>query len=575
MNKRRSLLLLCALTTMLGAMRFAAAEPVNQVITLEAGWNAVFFEVEPSNTDPAVVFAGLEGEENLLSVWTWNPNAGTVEFIQNPTQLIPSSPQMLNYKPDDPEKIVTNLYAIHGNQAYLINVSSDATLTVTGEPKVPNTNWKPNSFNLVGFHVDAVSPPFFNTFFGPSSAHNGSLIGRDTPEFYRLDNPTASWVEVNKDDKYMAIRMKKGEAFWVYTQGSSEFNGPVAVQLERADGLHYGDTLTRQDVVFKNDSDVQQTISMSLSEGAPSSRLFYWKLNEASNIFEWVAFPPADLAIAPGESQRLSLGVKRDGLTSADSLTGNINVDADGTVFQIPLSLEGIDVAGLWVGQAVVNKVSEVQSESTDTTATGSAFSFRIIVHVDDTGQARLLSHVIQMWDKGAEADEKSDPPVVKREAGPVLFTDDGLMPNYTGTTMRDGKTVGRRISAPAFHHFGQSEPMGGNFGIQAGVLTTELNLSATDPTNPFNHLYHPDHLVESATFDIKREITLTFQDQDADGNNIVGSNGLGWGSLDMGGIYQETINGIHKKEITVKGTFLLHRVSKVSKVSKKESLQQ
>jgi hypothetical protein len=150
-----------------------------------------------------------------------------------------------------------------------------------------------------------------------------------------------------------------------------------------------------------------------------------------------------------------------------------------------------------------------------------------------------------------------------------VLFTDDGLMPNYTGTTMRDGKTVGRRISAPAFHHFGQSEPMGRNFGIQAGVLTTELNLSATDPTNPFNHLYHPDHLVESATFDIKREITLTFQDQDAEGNNIVGSNGLGWGSLDMGGVYQETINGIHKKEITVKGTFLLHRVSK------KESLQQ
>jgi hypothetical protein len=30
-----------------------------------------------------------------------------------------------------------------------------------------------------------------------------------------------------------------------------------------------------------------------------------------------------------------------------------------------------------------------------------------------------------------------------------------------------------------------------------------------------------------------------------------------------MGGTYQETINGIHKKELTIKGTFLLHRVSK------------
>jgi hypothetical protein len=557
MNKRRSLLLLCALTTMLGTMRFAAAEPVNQVVTLEAGWNAVFFEVEPSNTDPAVVFASLGA--NLLSVWTWNPNAGTVEFIQNPVQLIPSSPQMLNYQPDDPQNIVTNLYAIRGNQAYLIHVSAGATLTVTGEPKVPKINWKPNSFNLVGFHVNAVNPPLFHDFFEPSSAHNGEFVsGRATPEIYQLDNATSSWVPVLSP----SVPMKKGEAFWVYTQGSSEFNGPVAVQLERADGLHYGDTLTRQDVVFKNDSDEQQTISMSLSEGAPSSRLFYWKLNEASNIFEWVTFPPANLAIAPGESERLSLGVKRDGLSSADSLVANIDVEAGVTVFQIPLSLEGIDVAGLWVGQAVVNEVNEVNAVAPDnvkTTPTGSEFSFRIIVHVDDGGQAKLLSHVIQMWDEN----------LPNGPAGPVLFTDDGLMPNYTGTTMRDGKTVGRRISAPAFHNFGQSEPMGGNFGIQAGVLTTTLDLPENDPTNPFIHRYHKDHLIpgddtpEDQKYSIERAVTLTFQDQDADGNNIVGSNGLGWGSLDMGGVYQETINGIHKKELTIKGTFLLHRVSK------------
>jgi hypothetical protein len=552
MNKRRSLLLLCALTTMLGTMRFASAVPVNQVVTLEAGWNAVFFEVEPTNIDPDVVFASLGA--NLLSVWTWNPNAGTVEFIQNPTQLIQSSPQMLNYQPDDPQNIVTNLYAIRGNQAYLIHVSAGATLTVTGEPKVPNTNWKPNSFNLVGFHVNADNPPLFYDFFEPSSAHNGEFVsGRATPEIYVLDNATSLWTAVDA-----SIPMKKGEAFWVYTQGSSKFNGPVAVQLERADGLHYGDTLTRQDVVIKNDSDEQQTISMSLSEGAPSNRLFYWKLNEATNIFEWVTFPPANLAIAPGESQRLSLGVKRDGLSSADPLAANIHVEAGGTVFQIPLSLEGIDVAGLWVGQAVVNKVSEVQSSTSEITPAGSAFSFRIIVHVDNGGQATLLSHVIQMWDEN----------LPNGPAGPVLFTDDGLMPNYTGITMRDGKTVGRRISAPAFHNFGQSA-LDGSFGIQAGDLKTMLNLPADDPTNPFIHRYHKDHLVPGDNtpleqkYSIDRDIKLTFQDQDADGNNIVGSNGLGWGSSDMGGTYQETINGIHKKELTIKGTFLLHRVSK------------
>ena len=424
-------------------------------------------------------------------------------------------------------------------------------------------------------------PPLFHDFFAPSSAHNGDFItGRNTPEIYVLDNATSSWVEVPmpSDPIKPSDVMKKGQGFWVYTQGSSTFNGPVSVQLERGDGLHYGDTLTTQDVVFKNDSQNDpQLISLSLSAGAPADVLYYWNLN-TENIFEWAAFPPVDLDIALGESQRLTLGVKRAGLTSADLLAANIDVtDGAGTTFQIPLSVNGIDFAGLWVGQAVVNKVNqpsldniatpEVEPESIAPLNTGSEFSFRIIVHLDNTGQAKLLSQVIQMWDK--------DIP------GPVLFTDDALIPNYSGSTLRDGKSVGRRISAPAFHKFKPSllAPVGA-FGQQSvegvgGVLTTTLLLPANDATNPFIHRYHPDHLVpilgdpvpenntpEDQVYAINREIKITFADQDADLNNIVGSSGLGWGSSDMGGIYEEKITGLHKDDLYIKGTFLLHRVS-------------
>jgi hypothetical protein len=104
----------------------------------------------------------------------------------------------------------------------------------------------------------------------------------------------------------------------------------------------------------------------------------------------------------------------------------------------------------------------------------------------------------------------------------------------YTGTTMRDGKTVGRRISAPAFHSFGQSALVG-SFGVESGVLTTTLTLSATDPTNPFIHRYHPNHLVPivndpisanntpaEQVYEIVRAITLRFADKDADNNKGV-----------------------------------------------------
>lgn len=562
MNKRTGLMVLIVAITLVGSMRFVTADPVDQNIDLVAGWNAVFLEVEPTDTDPAVVFASLGVD--VESVWAWNANAGSVdsvEFIQNPTQPIPATPQMLTYQPSNP--MVTNLSGIHGNQAYLIKMSDPitgtTTLTVNGEPKVPHKNWKQNSFNFVGFHVDGATPtsaPFYHAFFDSSSAHNGSFVGRETPEIYRLDNSVPdepNWVEVTDG----GLRMKKGEAFWIYTHGSSNFNGPVAVQLEQTGGLHYGDALTTQDVVFKNDSgDDQQLISLSLS-GAPANlQLFYWHLN-GSNTFEWAPFPPANRDIAPGESERLTLGVKRAGLTAADFLKANIDVtDSAGTTFQIPLSVDGIDFAGLWVGQATVNKVNEVQAGDTPT-ATGSEFSFRIIIHVADNvdpnnGEINLLSQVIQMYH---EVDKKM-----------VLFTDDALIlnPEFSGSTMRDGKPVGRRISAPGFHNFNQS-PLApiGNFGTQGGALTATLNLPPNDPTNPFNHLYHPDHLVENGTFNIDRSITITFDDVDEDDNNIVGSSGLGWGSSDMGGVYEETITGLNDSELKIKGTFLLHRVSK------------
>lgn len=560
MNRHTGLAVLFVLAAFHWTVPFALAKPVEQIVTLNSGWNAVFLEVEPADVDnhPSVVFAGLGAD--LLSVWAWNSNAGTVdtvEYIQNPNELIDTGSQMLNYQPGNPG--VSNLHAIRGNQAYLIQMANPltgaGTLAITGEPKVPDVNWKPNSFNFVGFHVDVASPPNFHDFFKSSSAHNGDFVAdRTEPEIYVLDNATSSWVEVPFSEA-----MKKGEGFWIYTKGSSEFNGPVSVQLERADGLHYGDTLTTQDVVFNNDSASEKTISLSLpANGVP---LYYWNVNTANNIPTWSQFPSGNmnLVIAAGESQRLSLGVNRSMILATEA---NIGVtDSQGTSFEIPVSVASIDYAGLWVGQAVINKVSEVRINNTPV-PTGTEFSFRLIVHLDETapGTARLLSEVFQMWDEQI-------PP------GPVLFTDDALIPNYSGATLRDGKPVGRRISSPAFNNFKQQE-MGGAFGQQDSTLTVTLVLPVDDPANPFVHRFHPDHLLPDLDtpperqFAITRDISMTFQDTDADGNNIVGNSGLGWGSSDMGGIYEETLEGLNKAPIYVKGFFLLHKVSDVGTLS-------
>jgi len=563
----RNIFLFMVVSTFLS---LAYAATTTQEIQLQPGWNSVFLEVEPQSTVPADVFAGITG---LQSVWMWNPQLSTVEFIQDPDLLVPELPQWLVYFPGMP--LVSNLHAIHGETAYLIHMAAAATLTISGEPRVPSIEWKPNSFNFVGFHLTNGLEPLFADFFSSSLAHKDQ-------EIYILEND--NWVKVTEPQTTL---MKQGEGFWIYCKGSSQFTGPLSVQLEQGGGLHYGSMLAVQDVVFKNNSLSDRTITLSLSSGTVP--LYYWNFDPANNVAEWAQFPPPVLNIPPGESHNLRLGVKR---SAGQEYTANLDLtDGAGTLIQIPVSATAINYSGLWVGQATINKVSRVATADDPSplkTPTGSEFQFRLLLHLEEgTGTVRLLNQVFQMWDENHEP------------ASAVLFTDDALISNYSGVSLRDGRMVGRRISAPAFGTFyGENEPpfitkvnekvmeQGGVFGQDGATITFIIGLPQNDPTNPFVHQYHPDHLVPDQdsiperVFEIKRTIELTFSDADSEGKNIVGTNSLGWNSSDMGGIYRETITGLYKNTFTVdqqevtkenidiEGIFLLHKVSNVGSLT-------
>jgi len=552
MNRKTLTSILLILIIGLGA-QIAFAAPYTQTIQLKSGWNSVFLEVKPDSPEPETVFASLG--DNLTSVWAWNPQSSTVEFVKSPSEYVEDDPQLLYYIPSAP---IRNLHAIHGNKAYLINMSADATLTVTGERLVPNIKWKPNSFNLVGFHLNTANAPIYSSFFAGTPAH-------EDQDMYRLDNASSTWVPVNVSDD-----MQAGEALWVYSKGSSEFNGPVTMQLERSDSLAFGDLLSTQDVLFRNNSPANKTIKLSLVGTA--DWLYYWSLDIDNQTGEWLPFPPIDdLVISENETKNLRLGVKRAGIVGLkNDVDVKVTIKGSGETYseyQVPVSVEGIDTTGLWVGTASINKVSEVRINETPV-PTGSDMSFRLLLHVGTDG-VKILNQVIQMWDEDV--------------GKPVLFTDDSLVSDYSGVTQRNGKLVGRRISAPAFGNFYEDTTRvnekamlisNGGFAQNNGELTVTIDLPADDPTNPFVHRYHPDHGVpdaetpEDKKFAITREITMTFQDKDSDGNPLFGVTGLGWGSSDMGGVYKEKITGLHQKTIYIEGTFSLHKVSKINQLT-------
>jgi hypothetical protein len=229
--------------------------------------------------------------------------------------------------------------------------------------------------------------------------------------------------------------------------------------------------------------------------------------------------------------------------------------------------------AGLWVGFASVDKVSQPAAIGDPDTpvATATPFHFRLILHVDESGQVRLLQKVLRMFKPGTLKPDPDDPEVeVIDEPGRyVLVTDDALIPQFQGSELRDGQVVARRISSPVFS-FPTPRLMAGVGEFGGGRFSTEVGTDYDDPLNPFKHSYHPDHdnlddrfeqkLPEGReSFDIDREIELEFTPTDPEQLTQPG-----WGDTHLGGIYRESVTGLHTRTINAAGTFRLTRVSRI-----------
>src|SRR5262249_20386346 len=129
------------------------------------------------------------------------------------------------YAPQRPDAFLSNLRAIQGNKAYLIYAERACTWNPGGYVVFQAPHWQSDSFNLVGFPVDSVSPPTFAKFFAGSKAHQELRV-------YRLVDER--WVPVNNPG---STPMRAGEACWVYCEGGSDYQGPLAVNLAYGKGL--------------------------------------------------------------------------------------------------------------------------------------------------------------------------------------------------------------------------------------------------------------------------------------------------------------------------------------------------
>src|SRR5262249_48696070 len=160
---------------------------ITQTIQLNPGWNAVYLTVQPEVRSTTDIFKPL----NVESVWMWNRQFSTVQFIQNPDLLKPDDADWLVHFPQGGAAPST-LHSLLGGHTYLIKLRVTPSLAwpITGPPYVFSPKWLPDSFNFVGFSFGS-TPPAFGVFFAPAPGHNLAATFRLLPtgEWQRLTLP--------------------------------------------------------------------------------------------------------------------------------------------------------------------------------------------------------------------------------------------------------------------------------------------------------------------------------------------------------------------------------------------------
>jgi hypothetical protein len=546
----------------------ARAQTITQSFNLQAGWNSIWLEVAPANNDVDAVFGGLP----LEAVWTFQRRLSAVDYIQNVNEPLWNRDQWLVHVPSDRvESINNNLFAVFGLRAYLVKLTAAATLNVTGRPVFRGIPWVPDAYNLRGYPIDPTVPPTFHNFFRHSSAHFNAVSNR-LERIYKL-NGTGSWMLAGPGEL-----MQRGVAYWTYCRGNSDYQAPLQIAVNGVDGLEFGRNVDDSTLGLINRTDSSSTaILRDLFTPTP---LAYGRFNPSSGL-QWLDLPASfSTNVGGGAEALLRLAVRRGALPSENYESLLEIRNGTGTRWFVPITAQrqagapagAARYAGLWAGNITINAVSQAHNPTNNTTPTpaGGDFPLRLLLHVDNGGVTRLLRDAIQLRQPPTSTNDANGLAVQATPERFLLVTDERLIPSLTGSVLRDGELVGRRLSTAGFDFPTAADAnfvvLTGNFG-GANAVTGNFDIPPMFGRNPFLHRYHPDHDnldVDFETFKAEAyKITRTFELRFSS-TNPSGATAADYGYKVLAGTYRETVTGLNKAPIIASGTFRLNRVSEI-----------
>ena len=554
---------------------------IEQDVNLKKGWNAVHLKVNPAETACSSVFSN-----SAVKTVSWYNR----EQRDDGSGIAPTV-TMLNWYRTNAS--ASTFGRVIGGYSYLVEATANATITVRGTPARPRTKLWLGESNLVGLWL----PPNADAFY--TDYYDGMLDKLAGNPVYTVNATTGDEQRWNLSAKIPAAN----PAIWLATQGAgtADWMGPLEVTLSTvSEILDWDEDTEVRRVTVKNVSTIARPVRLDLEssltppsgQGTLAGQISLlkeeidWTAGYPRRVYEPCAFPivtnlaagasvefgfrPNLEAMPPAEGAYQGVlviddaGVVVNGVAVSTGIVQHrVGLKANGSLAETRAS------AGLWYGNVTlmgVNRAKPMTSLSDENTWNSKAiqpatqpFSFRLIVHVDAHGTAKVLKEVFV-------ASETAD------DAEPVLLVSRKDAVNY-----RNGHPNAkiRRLSSANFPFFGDPQEMeGGDFAKAGEQLVCDFAQLWNDKVNPFVHDFHPSHdnktfrnkimydkgngdegIGDFESWSVRRKMILTFAAEDPLGANV------DWNGTVTGGHYREEVSTLHETPIYAEGSFRLTRL--------------
>jgi hypothetical protein len=537
----------------------AQAQWQNTTVDLKGGWNALYLHGDAGYTTPDVLFASYP---DVLEVWRWNPNSTQVQFTTSP--LIPSAgtPEWSRWVRGGSANSLSKMV---GQTAYLVKcdgaASSSYSVTIPQKVMPPSATWVRHGANLMGFpsFKNGSTYPTIAAYFAtfPAAIASNVKIYKYVGGDLGPGNPLQVFSPSSE-------KLDRNQAYWFDSKVVGDFYAPVEISLSNSAGIDFGRTGATVTVRLLNRSAAVSTVTLTpvASSAAPTDEeAITGSVPLRRRIFDTATGSWTETAIdaaytevvGPNAAVELTFGIDRAAMTGSSNafFASLLRLTDSANLYDIllPVTARKASLAGLWIGDAVVGGVQSKTAGYTGT-ATAQTYNLRYIVHVDDAGNARVLSQVYL----GQLAGATPQP---------------GICTAESALSVAD-KASARRIVAA---HLPLDRVLDGGTMALGGSMNCTITTPFDDPTSPFVHQYHPDHDNKSGTtplvsgqesYDLSRAVTFAIS-----AAAPAGVSATGYGASVIAGNYTEVLTGLRKDSVTVTGTFSLRRVSEIGTLTR------